>query len=157
MNKFLPILFVILFGFGTATKATGNECDQVSENPENGVFSLECINSVLINYVTYKPSGFFILSLSNEESIYVQGIKDIGNSFLFEAVGPEFTNALSSGTLKSLLNLGWDFPDNSSNYSKILQIDEIFSGAAAQLVFETLKSYDSDPQKVKFTYTISDL
>ena len=154
MRKVIIIIFLLFFGSVSSAKAS--ICDEVSEDPVEGKFSVDCINAVLINYVTYKPGGFFIISLSSEENIYVQGVKDSGNSFLFEAVGPSLTNALDSKTLKSLLNLGWNFPNNSPNYGQIFPIDEILSEEVAKLVFETLESYNANPQKIIFEYTISD-
>jgi len=154
INKII-LIFCILF-FGSVSSAKTNICEKVSENPVEGKFSVDCINAILINYVTYKPQGFFIIILSNEENIYVQGNKDSGNSFLFEAVGPSLTNTLDSKTVKSLLNLGWNFPNNSPNYEQIFQIDEIYSEEAAKLVFETLKSYNANPLKIFFEYSISD-
>ena len=155
MKKVLIVIGLLLFG--GISNATTNKCEEISENSVKGIFSISCIDAVLINYVTYKPNGFFVIFLSSEENIYVQGIKDSGNSFLFEAVGPGLTNTLDSKTVKSLLNLGWNFPDNSPNYWQILQIDKIFSEGAAKLVFETLESYNVDPQKIMFEYSISDL
>ena len=149
------IIIICLLFFGSISSATASICEKISENPVEGKFSVDCINAVLINYVTYKPWGFFIISLSREENIYVQGGKDSGNSFLFEAVGPSYTNALDSKTVKSLLNLGWNLPNNSSNYDQIVQIDEIFSEEAAKLVFETLESYNANPQKIIFEYQIA--
>ena len=149
------IIIICLLFFGCISSATASICEKISENPVEGIFSVDCINAVLINYVTYKPWGFFIISLSSEENIYVQGQKGPGNSFWFEAVGPSVTNALDSKTVKSLLNLGWNLPNDFPNFDQIVQIDEIFSGEAAKLVFETLESYNANPQKIIFEYQIA--
>ena len=136
----------------SVSNAKANSCDEVSPNPSIGEFTKECINRVLTNYVTYVPNGYFVIQISEEMNVYVQGIRDLGNSFLFEAVGSKYSDRITQKVMNSLVKLGWNLPGDSGNFDQIIQIDQILNQEAAGLLYQTLDSYSLEKNDIILTY-----
>ena len=146
------IFFLILVGISNAKVYS---CDKISGKPSVGIFTQDCINAILTNYVTYHPNGFFIIIISEEKNVYVQGTRTEGNSFLFEAVCPQYSDTITPTVVKELIKLGWTFGDQG-NYNKVIYINEIFNRKAAGLLYKTLDNYDLEKNDIVLSYFMSD-
>ncbi len=148
------MFFVMLLSVSTAK---ANSCNEVSPNPSIGKFTKECINRILTNYVTQVPNGFFVIEISKEMNVYVQGVRDLGNSFLFEAVGSKYSDRITQNVTNSLVKLGWSLPRDSGNYDQIILIDQILNQEAAGLLYQTLGSYNLEKNNIILTYFMDNL
>ena len=149
ISNLLLIFCVILL---SVSNAKASSCNEVSDNPLVGTFTKECINSILTNYITFKPNGFFVISISEEKNVYVQGARDNGNLFLFEAVGSKYSGRVTPKVMKSLINLGWSLPGESGNFNRMISVEHILSQKSADLIYQTLVSYKLDKNDISLTY-----
>ena len=104
----------------------------------------ECINNILMNYITHAPNGIFIIYMYGEkgnENVYVQGRRSADNSFDFEAVSQVYSDEVTPEVINSLVKLGWNLPYDS-NFTQTVYYDQILNNEAANLLYQTLESYN---------------
>ena len=99
---------------------------------------------------------FFVITVSEDENVYVQGTRSSGNLFLFEAVGPKYTKKINPKIMQQLLKLGWSLPSGEGgNYDQVISVDQILNNHAGDMLFETLTAYDAEYNGKNLTYSIS--
>ena len=74
---FLTFFAVTIFlsGCGSGERET-NSYNKFYDEFSGCKLTKECINNILINYITYEPNGFFIIEMVGEKgdkNVYVQG------------------------------------------------------------------------------------
>ena len=152
----MKTLLLSIFLMMTVSTAYANSCDTVDEHPSSGVFTQDCISEILINYVTFHPNGYFIIEGPGDENIYVQGSRSTDNSFLLEAVGPQYSSKITPEVVKALISLGWALPGESGNFDLTIQVDQIFNQDAASILYKALYSYYPEATDVDLSYQMSD-
>tara|TARA_X000001036_G_C20235221_1_gene625670 strand:+ start:77 stop:352 length:276 start_codon:yes stop_codon:yes gene_type:complete len=90
-------------------------------------------------------------------NVYVQGVRDLGNSFLFEAVGSKYSDRITQKVTNSLVKLGWNLPGDSGNYDQFILMDQILNQEAAGLLYQTLDSYSLEKNEIILTYFMDNL
>ena len=155
--KKLSLIFTILSILLSTSSANANTCDKISDVPSEGIFTQDCINDILTNYITYHPNGFFVISIHEEKNVYVQAARDEDNTLYIEAVGPHYSSAVTPKVVHTLIKLGWGLPaEEEGNYNRIIQIDNIFNQKAAELLYKTLEGYQIEQNSVVLLYFMSD-
>tara|TARA_B100000123_G_C25727792_1_gene427778 strand:- start:148 stop:639 length:492 start_codon:yes stop_codon:yes gene_type:complete len=158
-----PITFVL---FATAIFLSGcgggereaNSCSDFSGKYTEGKFTKECINSILMTFITNEPKGFFIIQINDEKNIYVQGARNKDDSFYFyfEAVSPKYASSITPESLNLIAKLDWSLPDDDNNFRQMISYDQILNKEATNLLFKTLQSYDLEQHEIVFEYKISE-
>ena len=146
---FIFMFFVMLLG---VSNAKANSCNEVSPNPSVGKFTKECINRILTNYITHFPTGFFVIEISKEMNVYVQGARQTATSFLLESVGSKYSDTVTLEVTNSLVKLGWKLPGGSGNHNQMISNDQINSSETTSLLYWTLDSYNLKQSDIIFTY-----
>lgn len=150
MIKALTI-FVLFIATILLSGCGGSERETNSYNAFYAEFSgckltKECINKILINYITYEPNGFFIIQMDGEngdKNVYVQGTRSTDNSFHFEAVSQVYSDEVTPEVISSLVKLGWNLPYDN-NFTQKVYYDQILNMEAANLLYLTLESYNQE-------------
>ena len=146
--------FTILLG---TSSSNANACNKISDAPSNGIFTQDCINDILTNYITYHPNGFFVISANEENNVYVQGAREEDDTLYIEAVGPHYSSAVTPNVVHTLIKLGWGLPaEEEGNYNRIIEIDDIFNRKASELLYKTLDGYQIEQNSVALLYFMSD-
>jgi hypothetical protein len=135
---------VIVLFFFSAGGCIAAECENISEEYSRGSLTSKCLQKVIENFATYQPHGFFVVTIPSKDNVYVQGLKSEGNSFLMEAVSPEYTSDITPDTVSGLLKLGWNLPSElDDNFFLYVNAEDIFDGTASKLLLEALLMYPS--------------
>ena len=145
--KILTLLAVAIFlsGCGGSERET-NSYNEFYDEFSGCKLTKECINNILINYITHEPNGFFIISMYGEKgnkNVYVQGSRLADNSFHFEAVSQVYSDEVTPEVINSLVKLGWNLPYDN-NFTRTVYYDQILNKEAANLLYQTLESYNLD-------------
>ena len=139
----LFVAAIFLSGCGGSERET-NSYNAFYDEFSGCKLTKECINNILINYITHEPNGFFIISMYGEKggkNVYVQGSRSAGNSFHFEAVSQVYSDDATPEVINSLAKLGWNLPYDQ-NFNQTVSLDQILNGEAANLLYQTLESYN---------------
>lgn len=145
--KILTLLAVAIFlsGCGGSERET-NSYNEFYDEFSGCKLTKECINNILINYITHEPNGFFIIQMYGEKgnkNVYVQGSRLADNSFHFEAVSQVYSDEVTPEVINSLVKLGWNLPYDN-NFTRTVYYDQILNKEAANLLYQTLESYNLD-------------
>ena len=143
--KILILLAAAIFlsGCGGSERET-NSYNEFYDEFSGCKLTKECINNVLINYITHEPNGFFIIQMYGEKgnkNVYVQGTRLADNSFHFEAVSQVYSDEVTIEVINSLLKLGWNL-QYDNNFTQTVYYDQILNEEAANLLYQTLESYN---------------
>ena len=149
INLFFYVTLLILI---IIANVKADDCSSISGNPVKGTFTEECIATILSNYATYYPNGLFVIQISEEYIVYVQGYRGQGNMFNLQAAGPQFSKKITPDVLRALINLGWSLPDEDENYKVVLSIEQMLNGEAAYILYKTLDSYGLEQNQINLTY-----
>ena len=145
-TSILFVLFAVaifLSGCGSGERET-NSYNKFYNEFSGCKLTKECINNILVNYITYEPNGFFIIQMYGEKgdkNIYVQGSRIADNSFHFEAVSQVYSDDVTPEIINSIVKLGWNLPYDS-NFTQTVYYDQILNKEAANLLYKTLESYN---------------
>lgn len=152
---FLFATAIFLSGCGGGEREA-NSCNDFSGKFTEGKFTKECINSILMTFITNEPKGFFIIQINDEKNIYVQGVRSKYDSFYFyfEAVSPIHASSITPESLNSIAKLDWSLPDDE-NFSQMISYDQILNKEATNLLYKTLQSYNLEQHDIVFEYRIS--
>ena len=145
--KILTLLAVAIFlsGCGSSERET-NSYNEFYDEFSGCKLTKECINNILINYITHEPNGFFIIQMYGEKgnkNVYVQGSRLADSSFHFEAVSQVYSDEVTPEVINSLVKLGWNLPYDN-NFTRTVYYDQILNKEAANLLYQTLESYNLD-------------
>ena len=149
--KTLPLLMLSALLITSDLKA--QSCNIKSDDPVVGVVTKECMNEILFNYITYFPTGFFVITVSEQDNVYVQGSRSSGNTFIFETVGSRYSDKVSVEVMQKLLKLGWSLPsEQSGNFELLVSAEQILDGQAVEILLETITIYDLQYNGQNLTY-----
>lgn len=154
---YLTSIFLAIF-LNTAD-AKAKTCNNYSGKDSFGILTRQCLNDILISYTARRPKGFFVITASEDDIVYIQAtIKPgSGNLYLFEAVGPKYTKIKITPTInQKLLMLGWSLPSGGDgNFQQVISLDQILNNQVADMLLETLITYSYQYNGKKLTYFIS--
>lgn len=150
----LPIIFFTTFFITTGAKA--QTCNVYPDLDSYGMLTKQCLNEILTAYVNKHSKGFFIITVSDVENVYVQGTPkpQSNDQFYFEAVGAKYSTKVTEKITQDLVKLGWT-SDIDGNFNTVLTVDQFFNNQAADLLYDTLITYDEQYADKKLTYFVT--
>lgn len=120
----------------------------------SGTISTRSVNAAVNKILKVNgTTDSFILSLSENPSVYVQGYFINGELYL-EAAGSEYSKSLTKGGAQSLQYVGWRSPQNDThNFTLQIQGAANKEAELAEILVETFKCYETSDgvrNKLKF-------
>ena len=150
----LPIIFLTTFFITTGAKA--QTCNVYPNLDSHGILTKQCLNEILTGYVNKHSKGFFIISVSDIDNVYVQGTPKPQSSdqFIVEAVGAYYSKKVTEKITQDLVKLGCT-SDIEGNFNMVLTADQFLNNQASDLLYDTLITYDEQYADKKLIYFVT--
>ena len=150
----LPIIFLTTFLITTGAKS--QTCNVYPDIDSYGTLTKQCLNEILTGYVNKHSKGFFIITVSDEDNVYVQGTPSgqFSDQFYFEAVGARYSKKVTEKIAQDLVKLGWTL-EIENNFNTVLPVDQFFNNQLVDLLYDTLITYDEKYADKKMTYFVT--